>query len=90
MPQGVVPSLDMRCQATLFAGRRGLLRGDDHSVGFPKVAVAMSTAVIARYVLPEFPTGRRAPVADDVSDDLPGGTTQGDSYPALVGSLGDE
>ena len=90
LPQGVVPSLDVRRQATLFARRRVLLRRDDQRVSFPKVAVAMSTTIVGRYLLPEFATRRRASVADGVSDDLPSGTTQGDPDPAFVGSLSDK
>ena len=87
LPQSVVPSFDMRRQASLFAHCRMLLRRDDQLVGFPKVTVAMSRSILGRDLLPEFVTGRPAPVAHDVSHDLPGGTTQGDPDPAFVGAL---
>jgi hypothetical protein len=34
--------------------------------------------------------GRSASVADDIGHNLPGGTTQGNPYPALVGPFSDE
>jgi len=87
LPQRVVPSLDMGRQAGLFARRGMLLRRDDQRVSFPKVTVAMRRSIPGWYLLPEFLTGRSAPVANDIGHDLPGGTTQSDPYPAFVGAL---
>ena len=87
LPQSIVPPLDMRREAGLFA-RRGMLLGrDDQRVSFPKVAVAMSRSRPGRYPLPEFLTSRPAPVANDIGHDLSGSTTQRDPYPAFVGAL---
>jgi hypothetical protein len=77
LPQRVVPSLDMRRQATLFAYCGMLLRRDDQRVSFPKVTVTMSRSIVVRDMLPEFATGRRASVTDRIGHDLAGGATQG-------------
>jgi len=83
LPQSVVASLDMSSQAGLFAHCRMLLRRDDHLIGFPKVAVTVCSAIGGGDLLPDFSTTRSASVANDIGDDLPGSTTQGNPYPAL-------
>ena len=90
LPQSVVPALDMRRQASLFARCRVLLRRDDQLRGFPKVAVAMRPTIAGWYLLPQFLTGRSASVTNDRGDDLSRSTTQGDPDPAFVGALSDQ
>src|SRR3954462_10375039 len=90
LPQGVVPPRDMCSQAALFAYCRMLLRGDNRRVSFPKVTVAMRRAILGRDLLPEFATGRPAPVADRIGHDLTGGATQGNPDPPLIGAFQDK
>jgi hypothetical protein len=87
LPQSVVPSLDMRCQAGLFARCSMLLHRDDQRVSFPKVTVAMSRSILGRYPLPEFATGRPASVTDRIGHDLTSGATQGNPDPSLIGAF---
>jgi hypothetical protein len=44
----------------------------------------MSIAIGCRDVFPKFLTGHLASVANDIGDNLPGGTTSGDPYPPFV------
>ena len=90
MPPRVVPPLDMRRQAGLFA-RGGVLRGWNHELlGFPAIAVTMPACVAVGDTFPELLTSGLAALTDDVGDDLPSRATQRNPHPALSGFFQDK
>ena len=73
----------MRRLTRVFATRRMLLIWNHVLVRLPEVTVTVSVAVSTRYLLPQLLPGGLASIANDVGDDLSGGTTQRNPYPAL-------
>ncbi len=83
----IVPPLDMRRQAAVFAARRMLLCWDHIAISLPEVSVTMSRLISGWDALPQLLASRLRAVANHIRHDLARAARERDPNPSLAAFL---
>ena len=84
LTKGVVAPFHMIGLPAVLAHGRMLIRGQDRSVGFPKVMKTVGRTIGNRNSVPKALAGLATAVANRIRDDLPGATAERQPKPGLI------